>query len=925
MSDQPAAGAPSPSEPPTSSPTLAVPVPQIPPHHTQPHTQPQPQGQPQGAAGHSPRPASELAAPAAASPLPSNALAESDTDADVDASSAFHTPHGHSAPHGQAQLTDAQKADVIRRHLLNAEEQQRVALDQAYNTLSASPRSLSTPGAAFPDAQQEPQTAPAPEGATAIAEEYPTPYHLQGGDVVAGVYKWVAQQQQQQQLSPAGDDSLAPTAGPSGTGPSPLGTTQSGTAAGGAGVGPSLRRSRSVASIPASIGGPGSRRTSLATHNGGGDAARAAIRLALGGAGEESPSEAAAIAGDADSAMAVGAADDDPHLHGGALTTSEMLQPGGFRRDFVLRRQQQQHLQSDPAGSENASLFSQPGATAPSPGAATGAVPAGSESGFVSPHLPNPAAATAGGGGGSGGSGAATPVRPVYGRPTRSFIDFLTLYGHFGGEDLEEIEEEDEEEEDEFLDEEELVGPGAAQRISAGGSKAERAPLLRNRSSVRTTRSTRSISRKRLSGYGGTGGGEEGAAGGDGEEGGEPSGMKDHGDATVTQAVMMLLKSFVGTGVLFLGKAFYNGGILFSVVTLCFIPMVSLYSFLLLVQCSLVIPGSFGDIGGQLYGKYMRLAILCSIVLSQVGFVAAYTVFISQNLQAFFMAVSHSRTYISVALLITAQTIVFLPFALIRNIQKLSGTALVADVFIVVGLIYIFSNEIALLGKRGVADVKLFNSKDFPLLIGTAVFAFEGIGLILPVAESMREPQKFPRVLTGVMIGTMLLFAGGGALGYLTYGSKIQTVVFVNLPQDDKFVNASQFLYSIAILLSTPLQLFPAVRIMENGLFAPQKSGKRSLKVKWEKNAFRTLVVVLCAVIAWVGAADLDKFVSLIGSLACVPLGLIYPALLHLKACAQTRRQKVADVALITFGVAATLYTSVQTIQLLTTPSDDPA
>ena len=58
---------------------------------------------------------------------------------------------------------------------------------------------------------------------------------------------------------------------------------------------------------------------------------------------------------------------------------------------------------------------------------------------------------------------------------------------------------------------------------------------------------------------------------------------------------------------------------------------------------------------------------------------------------------------------------------------------------------------------------------------------------------------------------------------------------------------------------------------MENGIFAAQKSGKRSLKVKWEKNAFRTVVVVVCALIAWFGAADLDKFVSLIGSLAwCV-------------------------------------------------------
>lgn len=132
----------------------------------------------------------------------------------------------------------------------------------------------------------------------------------------------------------------------------------------------------------------------------------------------------------------------------------------------------------------------------------------------------------------------------------------------------------------------------------------------------------------------------------------------------------------------------------------------------------------------------------------------------------------------------------------------------------------------------------------------------------------MKEPEKFPRVLTGVMVGTMLLFAGGGLLAYLAYGSDVQTVVFINLPQDDKLVSASQFLYSIAILLSTPLQLFPAVRIMENGIFPSWRSGKRSLKVKWEKNAFRTLTVVGTSAIAWAGATDLDKFVSLIGSVA---------------------------------------------------------
>ena len=75
-----------------------------------------------------------------------------------------------------------------------------------------------------------------------------------------------------------------------------------------------------------------------------------------------------------------------------------------------------------------------------------------------------------------------------------------------------------------------------------------------------------------------------------------------------------------------------------------------------------------------------------------------------------------------------------------------------------------------------------------------------------------------------------------------------------------------QFLYSLAILLSVPLQLFPAVRIMENGLFT--RSGKEDWNVKWQKNAFRFFVVMGCTALSWAGAKDLDKFVAFVGSFA---------------------------------------------------------
>jgi solute carrier family 36 (proton-coupled amino acid transporter) len=64
------------------------------------------------------------------------------------------------------------------------------------------------------------------------------------------------------------------------------------------------------------------------------------------------------------------------------------------------------------------------------------------------------------------------------------------------------------------------------------------------------------------------------------------------------------------------------------------------------------------------------------------------------------------------------QLVILLPFALIRNLAKLSTTALVADVFILAGLVYIFGSEFALIGKNGTAHVELFNPKDFTLLIG---------------------------------------------------------------------------------------------------------------------------------------------------------------------------------------------------------------
>ena len=218
---------------------------------------------------------------------------------------------------------------------------------------------------------------------------------------------------------------------------------------------------------------------------------------------------------------------------------------------------------------------------------------------------------------------------------TSTFIDFLYLFGHFAGEDL----EEDTDDELETIDEEAAlhvsptrIQPSRSQSIlrrdtdimspaNALRSRhvttaqeplstsrlleedlSESTPLLQE-SSLQRRVSRRSLSRTRRS---------------------RRSSIGQHGDATVSQAILMVCNSsgsysFLTTGTAAQGiywhwnslpgqgvgmdqccrrkftlHRFSNGGMLFSAVTLVFIALISLYSFILLVDTKMVVPGSFG-------------------------------------------------------------------------------------------------------------------------------------------------------------------------------------------------------------------------------------------------------------------------------------------------------------------------------------------
>ena len=123
--------------------------------------------------------------------------------------------------------------------------------------------------------------------------------------------------------------------------------------------------------------------------------------------------------------------------------------------------------------------------------------------------------------------------------------------------------------------------------------------------------------------------------------------------------------------------------------------------------------------------------------------------------------------------------------------RYLSPCSVIANVFQFVGLgivfYYIFrdplphSNSVPWIAK----------SERLPLFFGTAIFAIEGISVVLPIENQMRKPKDmlgWNGVLNTSMGLVTALYVAMGFYGYLKYGETIESSITLNLPPADMYV-----------------------------------------------------------------------------------------------------------------------------------------
>ena len=174
------------------------------------------------------------------------------------------------------------------------------------------------------------------------------------------------------------------------------------------------------------------------------------------------------------------------------------------------------------------------------------------------------------------------------------------------------------------------------------------------------------------------------------------------------------------------------------------------------------------------------------------------------------------------------------------------------------------------------------------------------------------EPERFKEVLTYAILTLTAVFVSFGIYGYYAWGSNLdEAIVTQMLPDDNIDVILIKFAYSINLICSFPIVIYPANQIIEGWFCGCFKDSKG---LYWLQNFSRLLVVVTLIIFAVFLADKLDKFLGLIGSLACAPLALTFPALIHLMHMAKTRMDKTLDVILLVISICIFFFCSVQSL-----------
>lgn len=342
---------------------------------------------------------------------------------------------------------------------------------------------------------------------------------------------------------------------------------------------------------------------------------------------------------------------------------------------------------------------------------------------------------------------------------------------------------------------------------------------------------------------------------------------------TDAQTMMHILKANIGTGVLAMPNAFKNVGLWLGFILVPVIGAICIHCMNILIESHNHLCDRFnyesldydqvaalglacGPKWARRLAKRAHIVVTIFLIFTQVGFCCVYIMFVVENIQLavtnLFQIDYSTTTYLLLVFPIIGLT------SCTSNLKHLARISTLANILQLAGLALIFFDllQFHTYGGRALTPppsaagpmilqleanatevlataaapvvassvkeprVDAVVSRDIfaglPLFFATAVYAFEGIGVVLPLIKEMQYPSHISG-LNGVLNTSMsmvaILYMAMGYFGYAKYGDTVQGSITLNLPETT-LNELVRFIFAVAIGLSYSLQFYVPWTIM---------------------------------------------------------------------------------------------------------------
>lgn len=306
------------------------------------------------------------------------------------------------------------------------------------------------------------------------------------------------------------------------------------------------------------------------------------------------------------------------------------------------------------------------------------------------------------------------------------------------------------------------------------------------------------------------------------------------------------------------------------------------------------------------WALFMKYLVNVLLAITQFGFCCVYFLFVSQSLHEVSLNMKVFTT-------LSAKTImlIMLPFMIILNfipdLDTLTSVSTTAVGLQTAGLAMMFMYFVTGPFSDNIIPY-IAPLEKWPLFFGTAIYSFEGIGVVLPLENAMKRKKSFKTIVNSGMAVVVCFYLLIGICGYMKYGMDVRPSITFNLPVGC-FSEVIRLMFALAIFLSYPLQMYVALKIMmpflKSKLVCSRCNRWGELVIDW---IIIAIVVSLTCGVA-MGVPMLDLVISLIGSFASSGLAIIIPSFIHAitiakyKTVPYKKLQIGIDIFLSIFGI----------------------